>query len=95
MPLRNDHQTKMDNIRQLLSFVYNYTSIVVQDKQLFAGYSFSRHLYPIRGILCLLSVAFAKRRPLFDAGSFHKQADRKLSLLVAVYANIYTCIVIL
>ncbi|KAL0125905.1 hypothetical protein PUN28_004756 [Cardiocondyla obscurior] len=32
----------------------------------------------IRGILCPLSSAFAKRCPLFDVGSFHKRIDGEL-----------------
>lgn len=77
-----DHRLETDSICQLLFFMYNYTSIVVEDKQSYTEYSLVRHLHPVRGILCTLSVASAKRDPLFDARSFHEQTDRKLSLRI-------------
>jgi len=59
----------------------NLCAITLQSRRIAANNSQRIHsfgIYAIRGILCPLSAAFAKRCPLFDIGSFHKRIDGEL-----------------
>lgn len=74
----------------------NLCTITLQSRHIAhnnSQYIHSFDIYAIRGILCPLSSAFAKRCPLFDVGSFHKRIDGELpaGLSIAIYA----CIIIL
>lgn len=85
---------------QCLSYVHrdylNLCMITPQSRHIAHSNSQCIHsfdIYAIRGILCPLSGAFAKRCPLFDVGSFHKRIDGELP--AGLSTPIYACIIIL
>ena len=74
----------------------NLCTITLQSRHIAHNNSQCIHsfdIYAIRGILCPLSSAFAKRCPLFDVGSIHKRIDGELPAGLSI--GIYACIIIL
>lgn len=73
-------ETALDGIARLVDYL-NLCAITPKSWRIASNNSQRIHsfgIYAIRGILCPLSGAFAKRCPLFDIGRFHKRIDGEL-----------------